>query len=100
MYSRCSWLGEFVASLCGVVCERLNMGGVVCRGDCGVCGRKVRCRDCNLRTYCHVSPILFVVVFGSRPYMFLHFCEMLFFRGFFWGRGLFWDSTCSFIVFL
>ena len=35
------------------------MGGVVCRGDCGVCGWKDRCRDGNLRTYCRVSPILF-----------------------------------------
>ena len=52
------------------------MGGVVYRGDCGVCGWKDRCRVGNLRTYCHVSPILFV--FGSRPYMFLYFCEMLF----------------------
>ena len=25
----------------------------------GVCGWKDRCRDGNLRTYCHVSPILF-----------------------------------------
>ena len=44
------------------------------------------------------------------PYMFLHFCEMLFlelvsgdFLGEGQGRGLFWDSiipTCSFIFFL
>ena len=28
-------------------------------GNDGVCGWKDRCRDGNLRTYCHVSPILF-----------------------------------------
>ena len=28
-------------------------------GNYGVCGWKDRCRDGNLRTYCHVSPILF-----------------------------------------
>ena len=39
------------------------MGGVVCRGDCGVCGRKDRCRDGNLRTYGRVSPILFFFCF-------------------------------------
>ena len=48
--------------MCGVVCERLNMGRVVCRGDCGVCGGKDRCRDGILRTYCRVSPILFFFV--------------------------------------
>ena len=35
----------------------------MCRGDCGVCGWKDRCRDGNLRTYCRVSPILFVLFF-------------------------------------
>ena len=62
--------------------------------DCGVCGWKDRCRDGNLRTYCHVSPILFGWFFcGSQPYMFLHFCEMLFLElvsgDIFGGRGLF-----------
>ena len=28
-------------------------------GNYGVCGWKDQCRDGNLRTYCHVSPILF-----------------------------------------
>ena len=28
-------------------------------GNYGVCGWKDRCRDGNLRTYCHASPILF-----------------------------------------
>ena len=47
----------------------------------GVCGWKDQCRDGNLRTYCHVSPILFGCFFcGSQPYMFLHFCEMLFLK--------------------
>ena len=59
MYSRCSWLGECVAvTVCCVVCV-IEYGWYVGRGDCGVCGWKDRCRDGNLRTYCHVSPILF-----------------------------------------
>ena len=81
MYSRCysSWLGEYF--VCCVVCV-IEYGWYVGRGDRGVCGWKDRCRDGNLRTYCHVSlsPILFgwPVFCGSQPYMFLHFCEMLF----------------------
>ena len=82
------------------------MGGVVYRGDCGVCGWKDRCRDGNLRTYCRVSPILFVLFFGSHPYMFLHFCEMLFLElvsGDFWrgGKGAFlgFYNTYMFIHF-
>ena len=48
-------------------------------GNYGGCGWKDRCRDGILRTYCHVSPILFSWFFcGSQPYMLLHFCEMLF----------------------
>ena len=71
-----SWLGECV--VCCVVCV-IEYGWYVGRGDCGVCGWKDRCRDGNLRTYCHVSPILFGWFFcGSQPYMFWHFCEMLF----------------------
>ena len=56
------------------------MGGVVCRGDCDVCGWKDRCRDANLRTYCHVSPILFVCFFLVEviPTCFCIFCETLF----------------------
>ena len=79
MYSRCSWLGEcVVVTVCCVVCV-IEYGWYVGRGDCGVCGWKDRCRDGNLRTYCHVSPILFSCFFcGSQPYMLLHFCEMLF----------------------
>ena len=98
MHSRCSWLGEcVVVTVCCVVCV-IEYGWYVGRGDCGVCGWKDQCRDGNLRTYCHVSPRL--VFCGSQPYMFLHFCEMLFLElvsGDFWGgRGLFWDSipTC------
>ena len=91
MYNRCSWLGEcVVVTVCCVVCAIEN-GWYVGRGDCGVCGWKDRCRDGNLRTYCHVSPILFVFC-GSQPYMFLHFCEMLFcnlFSGIFWGKRAF-----------
>ena len=44
--------------MCCVVCV-IEYGWYVGRGDCGVCGWKDRCRDGNLRTYCHVSPILF-----------------------------------------
>ena len=55
MYSRCSWLGEcVVVTVCCVVCV-IEYGWYVGRGDCGVCGWKDRCRDGNLRTYCHVS---------------------------------------------
>ena len=75
------WLGEcVVVTVCCVVCViDSEYGWYVGRGDCGVCGWKDRCRDGNLRTYCHVSPILFGCFFcGSQPYMFLHFCEMLF----------------------
>ena len=57
MYSRCSWLGEcVVVTVCCVVCV-IEYGWYEGRGDCGVCGWKDRCRDGNLRTYCHVSPI-------------------------------------------
>ena len=68
--------------LCSV-CDRIWV--VVGRGDCGVCGWKDRCRDGNLRTYCHVSPILFG--------WFFVFCafSVTCFRGFFGGSGLFWD---------
>ena len=79
--------------MCCVVCV-IEYGWYVGRGDCGVSGWKDRCRDGNLRTYCHVSPILFGCFFcGSQPYMFLHFCEMLFLElvseDFLGGRGLF-----------
>ena len=37
MYSRCSWLGEFVATVYCVVCV-IEYGWCVGRGDCGVCG--------------------------------------------------------------
>ena len=72
----------------------IEYGWYVGRGDCGVCGWKDRCTDGNLRTYCHVSPILFGWFFcGSQPYMILHFCEMLFLElvsgDFFGGSGLF-----------
>ena len=53
------------------------MGGVVCRRDCGVCGWKDRCRDGNLRTYCRVSPILFVFL-EAVPTCFCIFVKCLF----------------------
>ena len=59
-----------------VVCV-IEYGWYVGRGDCGVCGWKDRCRNGNLRTYCHVSPILFGWFFvEASPTCF--FCEMLF----------------------
>ena len=67
VFSRCSWLGEcVVATVCCVVCV-IEYGWYVGRGDCGVCGWKDRCRDGNLRTYCHVSPILFGFFFLWKP---------------------------------
>ena len=87
-------IGEcVVATVYCVVCV-IEYGWYVGRGDCGVCGCKDRCRDGNLRTYCHVSPILFGFFFcGNHPYyIFLHFCEMLFLElvsGDFLGEGFF-----------
>ena len=44
-----------------------------------MCGWKDRCRDGNLRTYCHVSPILFGRFFvEASPTCFCIFYEMLF----------------------
>ena len=80
------------------------MGGVVCRGDCGVCGWKDRRRDGNLRTYCRVSPIFVFLFFcGSHPYMFLHFCEMLFLElvsgDIFPGKGAFMGFYNTYMFF-
>ena len=92
-----SWLGEcVVATVYCVVCV-IEYGWYVGRGDCGVCGWKNRCRDGNLRTYCHVSPILFGWFFvEASPTCFCifvkcFFCNLNCFRGFFGGSGLFWD---------
>ena len=95
MYSRCSWLGEcVVVTVCCVVCV-IEYGWYVGRGDCGVCGWKDRCRDGNLRTYCHVSPILFSWFFvEASPTCFCIFVKCFFcnlFPGIFWGSRLFWD---------
>ena len=50
-----------------------------------MCGWKDRCRDGNLRRYCHVSPILF-------GWFFVEASPRTYFRGFFGGNGAFWDS--------
>ena len=77
----------------------LCSGWYVGRGDCGVGGWKDRCRDGNLRTYCHASPILFGWFFvEASPTCFCIFVKCFFcnlFPGIF--LGLFWDSipTCS-----
>ena len=106
VYSRCSWLGEcVVVTVYCVVCV-IEYGWYVGRGDCGVCGWKDRCRDGNLRTYCHVSPILFSWffveasptyfcifvkcffcnlfpgIFGKRAFLGLHSLSMNFFQCF------------------
>ena len=93
MYSRCSWLGEcVVVTTCCVVCV-IEYGWYVGRGDCGVCGWKDRCRDGNLRTYCHVSPILFGWLFvEASPTCFCIFVKCFFcnlFPGIFWGKRAF-----------
>ena len=90
MYSRYSWLGEcVVVTVCCVVCV-IEYGWYVGRGDCGVCGWKDRCRDGNLRTYCHVSPILFGCFFvKASPTCFCIFVKCFFcnlFPGIFWGE--------------
>ena len=78
MYSRCSWLGEFVATVYCVMCV-IEYGWYVGRGDCGVCGWKDRCRDGNLRTYCYVSPILFCWFFvEASPTCFCIFVKCFF----------------------
>ena len=53
--------------MCCVVCV-IEYGWYVGRGDCGVCGWKDRCRDGNLRTYCHVSPIVSGDFFGEAGF--------------------------------
>ena len=80
------------------------MGGVVCRRDCGVCGWKDRCRDDNLRRYCHGSPILFVLLFWNPSLHVSAFFRNTFsrtcFRGFFGGKGPFlgfYNTYMSFI---
>ena len=93
MYSRCSWLGEcVVVTACCVVCV-IEYGWYVGRGDCGVCGWKDRCRDGNLRTYCHVSPILFGWLFvEASPTCFCIFVKCFFcnlFPGIFGGKRAF-----------
>ena len=65
-----------------------------------MCGWKDRCRVGNLRTYCHVSPILFGCFLWKPALHVFEFCEMLFLElvsgDFLGGRGLFGDSipTC------
>ena len=59
-----------------------------------MCGWKDRCRDGNLRTYCHVSPILFGWFFvEASPTCFCIFVKCFFcnlFLGIFFGEvGLF-----------
>ena len=61
-----------------------------------MCGWKDRCRDGNLRTYCHVSPILFGWFFvEASPTCFCIFVKCFFcnlFPGIFGGEvGFFWD---------
>ena len=55
-----------------------------------MCGWKDRCRDGNLRTYCHVSPILFGWFFvEASPTCFYIFVKCFFcnlFPGIFWGK--------------
>ena len=95
MYSRCSWLGECVVTVCCVVCV-IEYGWYV-GGEIVLCVvGKDRCRDGNLRTYCQVSPILFGWFFvEASPTCFCIFCENAFsvtcFRGFLGGSGLFCD---------
>ena len=48
-------------------------------GNYGGCGWKDRCRDGNLRTYCHVSPILFSWFFvEASPTCFCIFVKCFF----------------------
>ena len=48
-------------------------------GNYGVCGWKDRCRDGNLRTYCHVSPILFGCFFvEASPTCFCIFVKYIY----------------------
>ena len=72
----------------------IEYGWYVGRGDCGVCGWKDRCRDGNLKTYCHVSPILFGWFFvEASPTCFCIFVKYFFcnlFPGIFWGKWAFW----------
>ena len=79
-------------TVCCVVCV-IEYGWYVGRGDCGVCGWKDRCRDGNLRTYCHVSPILFGWFFvEASPTCFCIFVKCFFcnlFPGIFWGKRAF-----------
>ena len=51
-----------VATVYCVVCV-IEYGWYVGRGDCGVCGWKDRCRDGNLRTYCHYESHLVWLLF-------------------------------------
>ena len=71
----------------------IEYGWYVGRGDCGVCGWKDQCRDGNLRTYCHVSPILFGWFFvEASPTCFCIFVKCFFcnlFPGIFWGKWAF-----------
>ena len=91
MYSRCSWLGECVVVTVCCVVYVIEYGWYVGRGDCGVCGWKDRCRDGNLRTYCHVSPILFGWFFvEASPTCFCIFVKCFFcnlFLGIFLGEA-------------
>ena len=58
-----------------------------------MCGWKDRCRDGNLRTYCHVSPILFGwFCVEASPTCFCIFVKCFFcnlFLGIFWGKWAF-----------
>ena len=78
--------------MCCVVCV-IEYGWYIGRGDCGVCGWKDRCRDGNLRTYCHVSPILFGWFFvEASPTCFCIFVKCFFcnlFPGIFLGKRAF-----------
>ena len=101
--SRCSWLGEcVVVTVCCVVCV-IEYGWYVGRGDCGVCGWKDRCRDGNLRMYCHVSPILFGWFFvEASPTCFCIFVKCFFcnlFLGIFWGKRAFYSLSMNFFHF-
>ena len=54
-----------------------------------MCGWKDRCRDGNLRTYCHVSPILFGWFFvEASPTCFCIFVKCFFYNLF---PGIFWS---------
>ena len=85
-----SWLAECVVVTACCVVRVIEYGWYVGRGDCGW---KDRCRDGNLRMYCHVSPILFSWFFvEASPTCFCIFVKCFFcnlFTGFFGEAGFF-----------